>query len=57
MIWVDACVHFPGEKSYHANKISFWRNHVELQKFAVFLKSIRTIEVQHRNLHERFKSN
>ena len=38
-VLADACVHFTGKKSNHANTMSFWRHHVDLQTFAVFFKT------------------
>ena len=39
MVLADACVHFPGEKSYHAYTMSFWRHHVDLQTFCGIFKT------------------
>jgi len=50
MFWADACVHFLGEKSYHANTMSFWRDHLDWQTFCGALKTIHTKEVNHHNL-------
>ena len=33
MFWADACVHFPGKNSYHANTMSFWCHYVDLLTF------------------------
>ena len=33
------CIHFPGEKSYHENTISFWRHYVDLATFFGIFKT------------------
>ena len=39
MFLANTCVHFTGEKSYHANMMSFWRHYVDLRTFYGVFKS------------------